>query len=236
MRRSRVPLQRAFFSAVTTLVAIPVPALAAEPVKPALLWQAGAFFEYASSGETATSSGPATLPKPIRQTVRVVGQEECPSGTCWRLEADQTLAPLSLPGAAPAQAENTSSSRALVDTATGNLIQIERTIQLMGQEHVSTTEVKSRNALFAEFYGPWMLDLADDYQEVYELQQGVRTYEVTGRETVDGRECFVVVRITPAPSGDFTKTTFWVDVRERVAVRVREGPWGLDLVSKASRP
>lgn len=237
MTRSPAPIPCALLGLVTMLTVFSGAGLAAEPPEPALPWQAGDVFEYQNSGEAADPSAAGMMPKAIRQTVRVADEEPCAGdGTCWRLEATQTLAPLILPTGKAAEAENTSSSRALVNVATGDLVEIERTIRIMGQESTSTTAVKSRNSIFADFYGPWMLDLENGYQEAYELSRGVRTYEVTGRERVGSRDCFVVLRVTPTPDGGFTKTTFWVDVAERIAVRVREGSWNFELVSKAQRP
>jgi hypothetical protein len=167
------------------------------------------------------------MPKPRELTVRVTGEAKCDAGVCVVLESNQVI---DVPREGRAAAATTD-SKALVDPATGAIVEIQGVILLGGRETPHRKRVTSRNAVFEDVYGPWMLDLGDAWEASFDLSGGrQRTYTVSGRETVDGRECFVVQRVTPMPNGTTQTTVYWVDVERRISIRVRQGDWILSLV------
>lgn len=168
-----------------------------------------------------------SMPKPQKQTITVVETVACGEATCLVLEAEQELQGLGLSGVS---GRNTSRVRAKIEPKGGDLIEIERLMEVGGQTHARTTRVKSRNSVFVDFYGPWMWDAEDGWQETYELPHNrERGYKVLRRDTVKGRDCLVIERTTDMPDGSTQSTLYWVDAERRIAVEVRQGDWRLVL-------
>jgi hypothetical protein len=158
-----------------------------------------------------------TMFTPTDQTITVAGEAPCGKATCLTLEAEQTLPSYGRAG----EAKNGATSKARVNKATGDLVEIENILKIAGQERREATPIRSRNSLFAEFYGPWMLDLGPGYKQSFPLAGGkVRTFAVVGQEKVAGRDCYVVKRVTPGPQGGVQEATYWVDVKGRFTVQV----------------
>ena len=154
---------------------------------------------------------------PTDQTITVTGEAPCGEATCLTLEAEQTLPNYGL----AAETKNVSTSKARVNKATGELVEIERVLKIAGEERRDATPIRSRNSLFAEFYGTWMLDLGPGYKQSFPIDGGKeRTYAVVGQEKVAGRDCYVVKRVTPAPQGGVQEATYWIDVKGRFTVQV----------------
>lgn len=170
---------------------------------------------------------------PKEQTVTVVEEKACGAASCLTLEALRTMPSYGL----KTESKNTSTSRARVDKATGRLIDIELSMTIAGQSHPGTpTPVKSKNSVFVDFYGPWMLDLQPGYKESFSISDGrERTYEVIRQEKVAGRSAFVVKRKTPQPDGRVQETTYWVDVERRFALQVEQDGWRMTLQKSSSK-
>lgn len=170
---------------------------------------------------------------PNAQTITVVEEKACGSTACLALEAQRTLPDY---GLGKSEVRNTSTSRARLDAVTGNLIDIEQTILVAGQENKTSAAAKSKHATFADFYGPWMLDLRPGYKESFPLTDGrARTYEVVRQEKIVGRNAFVVKRRTPQPGGRILETTYWVDVERRFALQVEQDGWRMTLQKSSSK-
>ncbi len=75
------------------------------------------------------------------------------------------------------------------------------------------------------WYGEWMLYLSDGFTYerreshplIGEIQQ---TLSVTGRDTVVGRECYVVDSWRGSPGRGGSEKRYWIDVQRRVVVRM----------------
>jgi hypothetical protein len=171
---------------------------------------------------------------PKEQTVTVVEEKACGTAPCFVLEAHRTLP---VYGVGTNETRNISTSRARIDKATGKLIDIEQTMTIAGQVHAGNpTPVKSKNSIFADFYGPWMLDLRPGYKESFPISDGrERTYEVVRQEKVAGRNAFVVKRRTPQPDGRILETTYWVDIERRFALQVEQEGWRMTLQKSSSK-
>lgn len=90
-----------------------------------------------------------------------------------------------------------------------------------------------------EFYGRWMLYLSDDFsyeriESVPVIGQVRTALETVGRDTIDGRECFIVRFRHHQVQADGIKKVYWVDTAERVAVRVKDAGLSLDLIVPAT--
>jgi hypothetical protein len=90
-----------------------------------------------------------------------------------------------------------------------------------------------------EFYGRWMLYLSDDFSyekvETVPVMGQVKTsLETVGRDTIDGRECFMVGFHRHPVRADGIKKVYWVDTAERVAVRVKDAGLSLNLIMPAT--
>lgn len=167
------------------------------------------------------------MPKPLEQVVRVTGVEDCDGSPCVVLQAERLLPAMSHQ---TKSAQNRINSKARVDQASGDLVDIDSTIMVGSHTQDNKIKVKSRNSAFEDFYGPWMLDVEDGWEASFELSgDRVRTYRVTGKETVGGRPAYVVERVTPMPDGTTRVTIYWVDAQERIAVQVQEDGWMMTL-------
>jgi len=86
-----------------------------------------------------------------------------------------------------------------------------------------------------DFYGRWMLHLSDEFSYVRDEQvplAGLRRISLTvaGRETIDERECFVVQLTRGQPGREGTRRTYWVDVVDRVTVKVAFEAFVFELI------
>jgi hypothetical protein len=117
---------------------------------------------------------------------------------------------------------------AYIDPADGR---VRREIRLGSSPGTPPDTVEETDRDFSrtlwDFYGRWMLHLSDTFRYEQTLQNpfaGVTTLrlEAVGRDTVDGRPCFVVRYHAGAPDHEGTTKMYWVDLRDRVAVRVKQ--------------
>jgi hypothetical protein len=167
------------------------------------------------------------MPKPLEQVIRVDGIEDCDGSPCLVLKAERLLPTMSHQAAGT---QNRIHSQARVNRESGELVDIDTTFMVGSQTQTNRVKVKSRNSVFEDFYGPWMLDVREGWEASFELSgDRVRTYRVTGKETIAERPTFVVERVTPMPDGGTQVTTYWVDAEERFTVQVHEGDWTMTL-------
>lgn len=176
-----------------------------------------------------TARGPAVIPPlPNEQWVRITGERKCHTGSCLILEVQRKLPPF-LPGLQDRAYSET--IRAHIDKATGEVFDIETIIMIGKSESRSTQSLMSRDSTLADFYGPWMLDLRAGYTSSTVDSMGVtRNLEVTGKQSVSGRECFVVKETRVLPSGEKAETIWWVDTHRRVAIQVNRGKRKMKLI------
>ena len=131
------------------------------------------------------------------------------------------------------------SSSAQIDSANGA---IKREIrQLIGDSvTVDTLEGKYRDftRTLWDFYAPWMLHLSDTFRYARTVSNPLAgitstSLETIGRDTVEGRACWVVRFQSGAPDRQGLIKTYWVDLEERVAMQVRQGHLVMRRVRKA---
>ncbi len=175
-----------------------------------------------------TARGPAFLaPLPIEQSVRIVMETQCVQSLCLALEAERTLAPFLSESGTKGYAEKIS---AHIDKATGAIYDVKTTINIDGSISVSSERSLARNAMVADFYGAWMLDLRNDYRQTTKDSGRTITLTVAGAEKVAGRDCFIVKQLMEFDAGQKAESTIWVDVRRRFAVKIARGQSQMQLV------
>ncbi len=162
---------------------------------------------------------------PNSAIVLVKGFEPCGERRCFSLQIDAQIPPFDpqyQDGDYPEQ------TFALVDTVTAEVRSMTSKITIGHSVSTTTHAGFDRATTIGSFFGPWMLDLEDGYRQSFKHSRADITVEVVGRETVLGRECFVVKRTTSSGARAST-TTFWVDARRRYAVKVTKGARTLAL-------
>jgi hypothetical protein len=220
-------------TAALVLLATPLPGLC--QAAPAL--QPGETFRYQAQSATPQSgTAPVAIggmPLPTEMTVSILaGDPQDAPDEPLVLEASQKLGPLPIP--VPDQS-NSARITAQIDRATGGLLEIDSTFTLLGQSRQIRSESIGVNASFADFFGPWMLEIGERSVQEYELGNGARrVYRVRGQEEIAGRRCFVVERLTDTGDGQVVHRTYWIDAERRYMVQVEEGSWRLTLTPEAA--
>ena len=165
-----------------------------------------------------TDRGLAVVPPlPIQQTVRVVNETQGDGRPSLVLAVERTV-PAFVPGSRDRSYAETITAH--IDKSTGDVFDARTTTTIDGSVSNSTQSMLSGDSTLADFYGAWMLDLSDGYNQSNASYRGsVTTLTVTGRAKVAGADCFVVAETKTVPSGDKVQTVFWVDTRRRVALK-----------------
>src|SRR5262249_50898841 len=139
-----------------------------------------------------STRGPAYIPPlPIEQTIVVALEIQGDKGPCFVIEANRTL-PSFLPDAKEKTYPETAA--ACIDKNTGDIRNVKTTMTIAGSVSNSVQRDFGRQATFANFYGAWMLDLKDGYDQTY-AAESTTNVKVILREAVSGRNCFVVKEI-----------------------------------------
>lgn len=229
---------KAIVRASSVLLLAAVPLLAAAAKSPVV--KVGDRYEYVTSGtgpqtpaaEMALPQGHGMIiPLPNRQVVRVTGEAPCPGGPCLTLEVEQVL-----PSFVPqlAKEEFVTHIRAVVQPSTGEVRDVRTTFRMGRSVSESSQKAYEKESTLGEFFGPWMVDLDDRYSRSFDRMGGeVRTFTVTGREKVAGRDCLVVRRTRRLPDGQKVEAVLWVDAARRVALQIEQDGRRMTLV-KAS--
>lgn len=230
-RRAFISLMVVLFAGFATK-ASPEPALSA-----ACELKAGDRFLFrttSAAGPTApvsyeTDRGLAVVPPlPTQQAVRVVSEVQRDGHPSLILEVERTL-PAFVPGSRVQSYVEKIIAR--IDKSTGDVFDIRTSITIDGSVSSSTQRVLSGDSTLADFYGAWMLDLKDGYDQSNASSRGTATnLTVIRREKLAGAECFVVKETKTLVSGQKVVTTFWVDARRRVAVRTSRAGSQMQLV------
>ncbi|MCI0489179.1 MAG: hypothetical protein L0229_21520 [Blastocatellia bacterium] len=183
----------------------------------------------AQAASFESSRGLAFVPPlPSEQTVAIIGQKQCSTGPCLVLQATRTLPPF-----VPGSKDRSYSEKvtAHIDKDTGNVSDIKTTILIDGSISNSSESSMDRDSTLVDFYGPWMLDLKNDYARARATGNGIiTTLKVTGHEKVMGRDCFVVKQTQKLSSGQQVESTIWVDALRRIAVRINRAGNQMQLV------
>jgi hypothetical protein len=167
-------------------------------------------------------------PLPYNQSVKIGEQSSCDDHSCVAIEISQDVPPF-VPGLEDMKCGKT--IRAKIDLTTGDVMDIRTELIIGDSISNSKQDIYGTDSTLGHFYGPWMIELEDDYKREFEHSTGeLRTIKVVGREKVKGRECFVVKRARALPSGQKLEGTVWVDVERKVALRVHEGDRIMHLV------
>jgi len=160
-------------------------------------------------------------PLPTRETVTIGDTAVCKEHKCVEIEVEQVLPPF-VPGI---KVDSFGKKiKALIDLQSGDVLDI-RTTLTMGSSVSESAELRYQpESTVAEFYGPWMADLKDGYNQSFNIASSgeVRTFRVSNREKIAGHDCFVVERIRHLPSNQSLAAKLWVDVQRRVALRVEQ--------------
>lgn len=216
-------------SSSVLLLALAALAAAAAPAKAPVV-AVGDRFDYVTTGsapdrpaaQMATAQGQGMIvPLPIRQVVRVTGEQKCAAGTCFTIEVEQIL-----PSFVPqlANQEFVKQIRAIVHPASGEVRDVHTTFRMGTSVSESSQDEYERESTVGEFFGPWMADLDDGYTRSFDRMGGeIRTFTVTGHEKVAGRDCLVVRRTRQLADGQKVEATLWVDAVRRVALQIEQG-------------
>ncbi|MCP4590662.1 MAG: hypothetical protein GY842_07955 [bacterium] len=175
------------------------------------------------------------IPFPETMEVVVAGEQECDGRTCLALEIEANMPPYRLGDREEADERTIT---ALIDTHSGELLDV-RTKRRLGQSTSTSTQGRfQRHTSLYHFYGAWMTDLRDEYTTSYTSRPSgtIGSIVVSGREKVDGNECFVVGVDKKAKSGQVAGTKIWVDVKRRVAVKLEERGRVMKLTGSGRRP
>ena len=122
---------------------------------------------------------------------------------------------------------------------TGQILSTESKVKIRRKksESVSTNEQSGYDELATIhfFYGYWMLSLKKDFnwECVKTGSEGelVLTYiHVKGVDRINHRDCYVVEYGKKRESTGLVTTIFWVDIKERFAVKVKRGDIQLTLI------
>lgn len=227
-RRAFISLMVVLFAGFATK-ASPEPALSA-----ACELKAGDRFLFRTTSAAAVPAAPITYetdrglgvvpPLPTQLAVRVVSETQWDGHPCLLLEVDRTL-PAFVAGSRDRSYPEKIIAR--IDKSTGEVFDIRTSITIDGSVSNSTQRIFPNDSTLADFYGAWMLDLKDGYDL---SNSTVKNLTVIRREKVAGAECFVVKETKTLPSGQKVVTTFWVDARRRVAVRISRAGSQMQLV------
>lgn len=176
-----------------------------------------------------TDRGLAVVPPlPTQQSVRVVSEIQRDGHPSVLLEIERTL-PAYVPGSRDRSYFEKIIAR--IDKSTGDVFDIRTSTTIDGSVSSSTERALPGDSTLADFYGAWMLDLKDGYDQSNTSSRGVvKSLTVIRREKVAGLECFVVKEAKTLVSGQKVVTTFWVDARRRVAVRTSRAGSQMQLV------
>jgi len=128
-------------------------------------------------------------------------------------------------------------SSAVIDPLTGKIV--KESPSSPGQpDRVDTLRADQWDfsATLWEFYGQWMLHLCDTffYEKIVSTPPigSVRlTLKTAGRDTVNGRECYAVEYSRGPAEKTGLKKMYWVDMNDRIVVRVQDAGVILDLIT-----
>jgi hypothetical protein len=193
-------------------------------------------------GTTTGNSGEVALrsePIPLRQTITVGENGDFDGENCVSIEREGLVEnPVpSMAGQSSGGGSKDQSKSYL--SAEGKIRSCEsRTTVTDGQSaSVSTNRMSGFTATsdLHYFYGYWMLALAPDFswECLKNTSEGsvFHKLKVSGMETINGRECFVVERTYRTEFQGSQLTRYWVDKENRIAVQVKKGNYTIRLVS-----
>ncbi len=219
--------KRCLRSLVGSLFVLIVFAVQAATATRAIPWKKGDTFSFelqkgASAKVTrVTDAGGALLARslPDRQTVQVKDIATCEGRKCVLLQIDREVPP---PEAKFKNEKFTERLIAGIDQETGNILSMQTTLSGAGSVSTSTQSSLSRNITVGDFFGPWMLDVNDKYSRSVKRDTVTVTVETIGRKSYQGRDCFLVRKTWAVQAGPTVRFTYWVDVKNRFAVRIEE--------------
>lgn len=166
-------------------------------------------------------------PLPNKQKVQVTGTADCSGHPCLVIEVEQDMPPF-VPQLK--DQKHAKKIRALVDPESGDVLDVRTTLIIGESVSNSNQQLFDADSTLAEFYGPWMNLLKDDFEKKFERSTGeVRSFAVVGREKVGGRDCYVVARKRIMPSAEVVEGKLWVDVEKRVVLRLEQAGQTMEM-------
>lgn len=167
-------------------------------------------------------------PLPNKQTVTVAGKEACGKNSCLVIEVDQDMPPF-VPQLK--DQKHAKKVRALIDPESGDVLDVKTTLLIGTSVSNSNQQLFDSDSTLAEFYGAWINQLKDGYQQSFTRDTGeVRSFAVLGREKVGGRDCFVVSRKRAMPGNQVVEGKLWVDAEKRVVLKLEQAGQKMELV------
>lgn len=212
---------------VGSLVMLIVFAVQAATAARAIAWKKGDKFSFQSQKGSSTKTTQVTDARgavlmrglPDRQTVQVKDIGTCEGRKCVFLQIDRDAPP---PEPKLQNEKFTEQIVAGIDQETGNILSLKTTLSGGGSVSTSTQSSLSRTITVADFFGPWMLDVDDKYKRSAKNDTAASSLETIGRKRYQGRDCFLVRKTVAFQAGPTVKLTYWVDVKNRFAVRIEE--------------
>ncbi|MEW6457200.1 MAG: hypothetical protein AB1410_10875 [Acidobacteriota bacterium] len=170
-------------------------------------------------------------PIPIEQTIKIEGYEEYKDEKCFLIKREAILENPVLQFASEIPEKTVEEKTTTYINEAGKILYSEsKTILKEGQStSVSTNKVHSLpfSADIYYFYGYWMLALSQDFSweclQNTPKEQILRSIKVKGNERINGKNCYVVEKLFRAESTGSEIITFWIDLKNRVAIQVKKG-------------
>ena len=208
-------------------------------------FQAGQTYKYRShtvkdsaprgTGKQKTPEGKIFLegePFPMEQSITIADYRRRDGSTCFMVTRTAVVEnPVYSDNPATAERNSEESSTSYISPA-GKILSTESTLVIKeGQSTSKSTNTNSDlppSSCLHYFFGYWMLALSSDFK--WECRRtspegapSLRTITVKRIEKVNNRDCYVVESVLRKKPDDIVMTTYWVDVRQRVAMQVKKG-------------
>ena len=168
-------------------------------------------------------------PIPIEQTLTVVGTKVYKGQRCLELKQEASIAnPAAKDDSPPDERKARLSATAYINE-NGKILYTESELVTKVGNNTSVsmskgTELPDYSTLHY-FYGYWMLALDKDFtwrclEDEEDGTKAIESFQVTGMERIAGHDCFVV-EYKEIVGDKVTLTTYWVDVKKRIARQVK---------------